>query len=393
MAAGILWASPLPPVRSGVSDYAVELLPELARHARIRVVSPPQWQPPPDWALTGVVEVVPTDARPLPDEVTVLHLGNNPYHAWLLERLTSDRVVAVLHDAVLHHLLVQVSLALGDRATYRSWLESAYGERGGTLARAWLEGFQGHLDPFLFPARRVFLAGVRGVVVHSAWAAREVARDLPDTPVAHIGLAVADPGPIDPGALRARLGLDPDTVALMHLGFMTPAKGLNVILTGLAAARRCGVDASLVLVGENGLPGELRKDVAALGLAESIRETGWVTDHEVRRLPAAADLGVVLRTPSAGETSAAAGRFLACGTPVAVGGLRQFLEIPEAAAPRLTPGPAAAADLARVLASVASSRRDGSWALRRLAARAAYEARHRPDEAAAGLAEFVQRVA
>ncbi len=395
MGARILWASPLPPVRSGVSDYAVELLPELARHARIRVVAPPQWQPPADWVLTGIVEVVPTGTTAMPGEVTVLHLGNNPYHAWLLDRLAGERVVVVLHDPVLHHLLVQASLALGDRVTYRRWLETGHGGRGVALARAWLEGFQGRLEPFLFPARRTFLAraGVKGIVVHSAWAAREVARDLPETPVAQVGLAVADPGPVEADGLRMRLGLEAATVAVMHLGFMTPAKGLNVVLAGLAAARSCGVDARLVLVGEGGLPAGLRGVVADLGLARAIHETGWVSNDEVRTLPAAADLGVVLRTPSAGETSAAAGRFLACSTPVAVGGLRQFLEIPEAAAPRLTPGSAAAADLARIIASVPSGRRDGGWARRRLAARAAYETRHLPGPAAARLAEFVASVA
>ncbi len=75
---------------------------------------------------------------------------------------------------------------------------------------------------------------------------------------------------------------------------------------------------------------------------------GWIPADEFPRVPAAADLGVVLRTPSAGETSAAAVRFLACGVPVAVGGLHQFLEWPESAAPRLTPGPSTAADLAQV---------------------------------------------
>ena len=36
----ILWASPLPPVRSGVSDYAVELLGALGSRAQVRVVEP-----------------------------------------------------------------------------------------------------------------------------------------------------------------------------------------------------------------------------------------------------------------------------------------------------------------------------------------------------------------
>ena len=41
MTVRVLWASPLPPVRSGVSDYAMELLPHLAESCRVRVVLPP----------------------------------------------------------------------------------------------------------------------------------------------------------------------------------------------------------------------------------------------------------------------------------------------------------------------------------------------------------------
>jgi len=49
----ILWASPLPPVRSGVADYAVELIPALSQLAEIRVVSPSGSGPEP--GSTGVV--------------------------------------------------------------------------------------------------------------------------------------------------------------------------------------------------------------------------------------------------------------------------------------------------------------------------------------------------
>jgi hypothetical protein len=103
----------------------------------------------------------------------------------------------------------------------------------------------------------------------------------------------------------------------------------------------------------------------------------------VRKLPAAADLGLVLRTPSAGETSAAALRFLACGTPVAVNGLNQFLEWPGEAAPRITPGPSAAAELTRLITE-ASDGADG-WQARRRAARAAYAAGHEPRQVAVEL--------
>ena len=51
--------------------------------------------------------------------------------------------------------------------------------------------------------------------------------------------------------------------------------------------------------------------MAGLGLERRVSATGWVPAADFTRLPAAADLGVVLRTPSAGETSALL--ILVCG--------------------------------------------------------------------------------
>jgi len=197
-----------------------------------------------------------------------------------------------------------------------------------------------------------------------------------------VGLPVADPGPVDRSAARRRLGLPAEATVVMHLGFLTPQKGLEELLAGLGAAVAAGVDARLALVGEGGAGDDLRRAAGEVGLGDRLVVTGWVEPEILPTLPAAADLGVVLRTPSAGETSAAAVRFLACATPVAVGGTRQALEWPELAAPRLTPGPAAAAELARLVARVAAERSGAGWARRRSAARAAYEARHRPQDVA-----------
>ncbi|MEX1310914.1 MAG: hypothetical protein AB1Z65_10875, partial [Candidatus Sulfomarinibacteraceae bacterium] len=73
----------------------------------------------------------------------------------------------------------------------------------------------------------------------------------------------------------------------------------------------------------------------------------------------------------------------------AVGGSRQFLEGPEDAAPRLTPGPSAAADLARLLGEVGGR----AFADRGQAARQAYEASHRPESVADRLTGFLDGLA
>ncbi len=387
----ILWASPLPPIRSGVSDYAVELLPALAERAKVRVVTPPGWRQPDDRPLADTLALVPPSTQPQPGELSLVHLGNNPYHEWLIDLLQRPRCVAVLHDLVLHHLLVESTLAHGDHRAYEEALSAAYGEPGRVLAEARRHAAGGRRDPFLFPAFQVLLRHTRAAVVHSEWARRQVISSCqPDLPVLRMPLAMQDPGPQDRQALRRRLGIDEQTVLLMHLGFLTPEKGVREILTAVSAARHTGLPVHLVLVGEGSLLDTIGEAAAALDLGSCVTATGWVPSHDMQGLPAAADLGVVLRRPSAGETSAAALRFLACGTPVAVSGLRQFLEWPEAAAPRLTPGPSTAAELVRLLAEVATARADGRWQQRRLAARSAYEDGHPPDQAAARLVSFLE---
>jgi glycosyltransferase involved in cell wall biosynthesis len=146
------------------------------------------------------------------------------------------------------------------------------------------------------------------------------------------------------------------------------------------------VSVRVLLLGERGEVGHLDRVVAACGLEDAVAATGWVAWEDMIRMPAAADLGVVLRVPSAGETSAAVVRFLACGTPVAVIGQRQFLEWPEAVAPRITPGPSAQAEVTRLLIDAV---RDREWESRRAAARKTYMNQHRPDDIAVNLVDFL----
>ena len=371
-----------------MSDYAVELLSELGSLAKVRVLEPPGWHQPDDWSLNGKIELVPFDTAPSNDEISLIHLGNNPHHRWLLDRLGRARTVVVMHDLVLHHLLVEATAGEGDDERLEELLVDAHGEAGRALISARRVGLTSARDPFLFPARTAFLEDAEGVIVHSRWARRIVAVERPQIPIAAVGLPADDPGIVDREEQRRRLGIPADDVVLMHLGFLSPEKGLADVLTGVAAAVRAGVPARLVLVGEGAELEDLLDAAARAGIADRVGATGWLPPGEFLLVPAAADVGVVLRTPSAGETSAAAVRFFACGTPVAVGGTNQFLEWPESAAPRITPGPPAPAEIARVLAEAAA--RGAGWEERRRAARIVYEKGHRPADTARQMINFLE---
>src|SRR6185436_3335313 len=82
------YLSPLPPVRSGIADYSMDLLPHLAARADVRVL-----------ALAGqpVALDVRTAWHPEPSEragedgrLPLYHMGNNRYHFEVL-RLALER--------------------------------------------------------------------------------------------------------------------------------------------------------------------------------------------------------------------------------------------------------------------------------------------------------------
>jgi glycosyltransferase involved in cell wall biosynthesis len=387
----IYWGSPLPPTRSGVADYAAELLPHLAERADTTVLRPPDWSGGADapW-LRGLPTVVADTPCPT-GVVPVLHLGNNPYHLWLVRRLRQEPAVVVLHDPVVHHLLVEEAGA--DRAwdRFAEELTVAPGEAGAALAHARRWGMTGLLDPFLFPAREVYLRHARAVIVHSEAAARAVAADCPTLPVRRVPLAVGAFPPGDRGAWRARLGASEDDLVLVHLGFLTPAKGLEVIVRALAALGELGVVVRLVVVGEGSEARALHASIDASGLGDRVTLWGWADEADVGGILAAADVGLVPRYPTAGETSAAVLRCLAAGTPAVVAGYAQFLEFPMAAAFRIPPGQGGVADLVRWLAALGASR--AARETSRAAARQAWSGgRHDPAIAADDLVSVLEEL-
>lgn len=386
----LLWGSPLPPTRSGIADYAAELLPHLGRHADIRVLTPPGWEGGDTFAG---LPMVPLDPGHGPrarghGSIPLLHLGNNPYHLWIAAYLRRHSGLVVLHDTVLHHLLVEEAAAGGDWGRFGAELAQAHGRAGAALAEGRRWGMHGPSDPFLFPARSVLLRLARGVIVHSRQALAEVRRDCPHLPARRVPLALSALPAGDRQAWRDRLGAGERELVLTHLGFLTPAKGLDVILEAMLAMRELAVPVRLVVVGEGSERATLERAMASAGLGETVRMWGFASEEDLGGILAATDLGLVPRFPTAGETSAAALRFLSAGVPVAVAGYRQFLELPAEAAFRLSPGQAGTADLVRLVCLLARDPERAAGA--RAAATAAWECGgHPPHAAAARLAGVI----
>src|SRR5206468_12037615 len=93
-------------------------------------------------------------------------LGNNPHHEWIYKAAMKNPGVIVLHDIVLHHLIVEMTLAQGDVAGYVAALEANHGAVGGAWGRGRAAGLHSEMGNFLLPASIDLANRSRAVIVH-----------------------------------------------------------------------------------------------------------------------------------------------------------------------------------------------------------------------------------
>lgn len=332
------YVSPLPPVRSGIADYSLDLLPHLAKLCDLRVVRLPGQPAAPEleerWELVGA------DATGRGGRTPLYQMGNNEHHleVW---RLAMERPgVVTLHDLALHHLLVERTLAsTEDFDAYAAELARDHGWIGEVVGRARRWGELGQAPLFELPAHRTLLRRQRGVIVHSDWAAATLRAEDPDLAVRVAPMALPLPDRVPEGAGRAwrrRHGLPAEALLLGCFGFQTPIKRTDRVIAALARPELA--TAHLVIAGEVAAEMRLDERAAEAGVAERVHTLGYLPWEEFAYAIAACDLCVNLRYPTAGETSASLLRILALGRPVLVSDYAQFTDLPAEVAVRVPLG-------------------------------------------------------
>ena len=339
------YLSPLPPVKSGISDYSVDLLPYLRERADVRVLE-----------LTGaeVAKEVAERFFPLPiaevwperggaqedddQRYPLYQMGNNTYHEEIYALAMERPGFLTLHDIWLHHLLMERTLAKADLPSYVEALQADHDWIGGAASLPPRWGAYGKAAAFSLPAHRSLLARQLGVLVHSEWAAERVRESLAEDGAEPRVRAVPMPMPIpdaDPNRkvaaaeFRQELGLPLSAPVLGSFGFQTPIKRTDVAIRCLAEP---GLEKVHLLIGgdlsSDPTSGpDLRELARDLGVEERVRITGFLPAEQFPIAITACDLCVNLRYPTAGETSASLLRILALGRGAVVSEYAQFADL------------------------------------------------------------------
>ncbi len=332
----LAFVSPLPQEKTGIADYAVELLPELSRHYDITVVVA-QERVEDAWAKANapIRDVAWFRTHVQEFDRVLYHFGNSPFHSHMFGLLADIPGVVVLHDFYL-------SWAVWHRDEHDSaqhgWSRALLAGHGW---KAVCERMQvaSSLDVVnvatAYPCNMAVLQQALGIIVHSDYSRQLAGRLYGEQAAADWVLIPLLRQPVqkqDKADARKHLGLTEKNFVVCSFGLLDETKLNHRLLEAwLASPLFSDLNCRLVFVGENhgGNYGrELLRKIAQSPVKDRITITGWADVNSYRQWLAAADVGVQLRTLSRGETS---GTVLDCmnyGLPTIVNAHGSMADLP-----------------------------------------------------------------
>ena len=327
----LAYFSPLPPERSGISDYSAELLPELGRFYDIEVVVS-QDGVSDKWVNANfpVRSASYFERHAAKYDRIVYHIGNSPFHIYMLDVLRRYPGVVVLHDFFLSGMykwmaqngdLESFSRAIFDSHSYFGLLQEQKLGRECSIRN--------------LPCNRPVIDAAAGVIVHSQFS-RKLANQWygPGTSsswevIPHLRSKQEK----DREAARARLGIPNSDYLVCSFGLVDPTKLNDGLLSGwLGSGLANNKNCRLVFVGENNgaeFGANLLSRIAQSVASDRIRITGYSSREVYRDYLSAADCAVQLRTNSRGETSGAVLDCLGAGQPTIVNAHASLAELPD----------------------------------------------------------------
>lgn len=307
----LAFVCPMPPQRTGIASYAVELLPELMDAFDIElVVDQPEVSLPAALAGLPVRQAAWFAEHGAQYDQVLYQFGNSPFHSHMFALLARHPGVVVLHDFFLGGVLAHAQMSGAMPNAWQDALFHAHGYAG--MRRCAADEAAGVQVHKAWPASLGVLDGATRTIVHSQHA-RRLAQDwYGPQAVSHIDVIPhprKPPAVHDRAAARAALGIGGDVFLVCSFGFVAPNKLVHELLeawlgSSLARDPRC----VLVLVGANhDSPYGVRVDeiVRGAGSEAGIRIAGWCDDALYRTWLQAADAGVQLRANAHGESSGA----------------------------------------------------------------------------------------
>lgn len=331
----IAYFSPLNPVKSGISDFSEELIPELAKVMDVEVFTMKgEAQNKTLCKKCKVHDIRDYEKEQIRNQfdLAVFHVGNSyACHSEIVETFKKYGGIIELHDASLHHYLAEETIVKHEFDKYVEIMQYCHGEMGRETAQRFLNGEIGapwETSSSTFTVCKHLIDKAQGVIVHSDFAKQMVLGICPSARVINIPLHTPDIclnyASMKKNA-RKELGLSEDMYVFGAFGHATVHKRIPQILQALAEYKNEKRPFHFFIVGQaTGL--NLETTLKELGLEKEVTVTGYTSLDDFKLYMQACDVAFNLRYPTQGESSASLHRLLGMGKPVLVTNIGSFRE-------------------------------------------------------------------
>ncbi|GHD78499.1 hypothetical protein GCM10011419_20640 [Vogesella fluminis] len=309
--------SPLPPDRSGIADYTMELIPELLVYYRVVIIS--------DKIIDinnreGGYEIRDTQwfKYNYKDIDRVLYkIGNSHYHFPMFDLLNDYPGVVVMHDVILSDAMLEYTNRIG--VNQEAILYQSHGYK--SLIDLKFGGLKNVLGKYACSDK--VIKNSFGAIIHSDFAKNKLSENYGKDICNNIKVVPFLPRRLNlPSrtSARNRLNIPESEWVVCCFGFLGPTK-MNKELIEVWNNSFFSLSDGCCLVFVGSMPSgeysnEIKAEIWKATNINSISITGFVEQQEYIDYMAAADLAVQLRQDSRGETSAAVFDCLSAGLPV-----------------------------------------------------------------------------
>ncbi len=323
LAKPIAFWSPLPPAKSGISDYSFELLEHMKRKCSLVAVIDDQYykscKPPTNIEIIKASSYIHSEFS-----TNIFQLGNHfGFHGYMYKPLLEYGGITVLHDLSLFDFHVSLCNSVDSSILMEEILFDSPDLKSSTDLYKKLSDCQ-H-DRLAYPLLRRIADASNLIIVHSKYAKQFIEKKY-RTDVRHIHQGILGCNNVDAesGELKIVLGM---------FGSIAKHKNTLEVLKAFIKARSKNHNIKLLIAGRVDDPNilnSINRTIASLptSIQEDVEIHTNLSYDQLQKCIARCDLQILLRWPTAGETSRVLLHGFTMGKPALISPLPQWLEYP-----------------------------------------------------------------
>lgn len=324
----IAWVSPLPPQRSGISNYSKILLLAMKDDVMIDIYYD---NIKPEKELVDAFTVFPLKKLDKNfdeyDEV-IYHLGNNSeFHTNIYKYAWNYPSTVVIHDWNIHPFMQHSFLGTKDSSYYEDAMK-IYGKDGLNE----LEQIKkiGHPDIWKFPMSDAIAQRSKRVVVHHQWVKSQFLKKDNVEVIPHFSYIKEKPTDTEIKNFKAKHHIQKDEFLISVFGDINTNKLPGIQVEAIKILIDLGYPIKFIFAGKVQVDTKvLFEQLQGTMYENKITATGYLGDMEYLSCLYASDLIINLRNPSMGEASGTLMQAFFASKAVIIGDLNQYKEFPD----------------------------------------------------------------